>query len=236
MKGKWLRRGMAVGIAAALGNFCGCGLIIQPPILNTAISSVKPTQIQPSFLEFPQTLPDSTLIVEAIVHYQGRYWEDGSGDMVQDVAGIMLYNPTDRMIEFEAIALEQEGEQLYFFAYQLPPQSRCLVLERKRKTCEAQKISACRELSTRWGHQEFSRERVDYVGLGPLLTIVNRDSGQQEHITVRYKQYVKEGDYYLGGVAYSAHLFALQPEERRTVTPEHYHAGKARIVAITVNA
>ena len=236
MKGKWLRRGMVAGMAVILGSFGGCTPVVSPLATAATESSIKPTEIQPAFLEFPQTLPDSALIVEEIVHYQGRYWEDGSGDMVENVAGIMLYNPTERMIEFEAIALEQDGEQLYFFAYQLPPKSRCLVLERKRKVCQPQKITACRELSTRWSHQELSRERVDYVGLGPLLTIVNRDSDQQEHITVRYKQYVKEGDYYLGGVAYSAHLFALQPEERRTVTPEHYHAGKARIVAITVNA
>lgn len=231
MKGKWLRRGMAAGLALALSGLCGCTLPTKLPKSTAPSVSTKPAKP----LEFPYTLPDSTLVVEELVCYRGNYWEDGSGEMVEDVAGIMLYNPTNRMVEFEAVALEQGSDTLYFFAYQLPPMSRCLVLERNKKGCASESITECRELSTRWDHQDLSRERVDYVGLGPTLTIVNRDSGQQAHITVRYKRYVKEGDYYLGGVAYSTHLFCLQPEERRTVTPEHYQAGKAKIVSITVN-
>ena len=74
--------------------------------------------------------------------------------------------------------------------------------------------------------------QIDYVCFGPSMTVINRDTRQLDHVTVWYKQYVKSGDYYLGGKAYSAHLFLLQPEERRTLQPEHYHAGHARIVGI----
>lgn len=233
MKGKWFRRSLAIGLAVAMGNFYGCGMPNITPSTTASAIFAESTQGTQNSVNFPYTLENSALIIEEVVRYQGRFWEDGSGEMVEDVAGIMLYNPTDRMVEFEAIALEHDKNTLYFFAYQLPPMSRCLVLE-KNKNAYAP-ITACRELSTQWSHQELSREQVDYVGLGPTLTLVNRDSRQQDHITVRYKQYVKEGDYFLGGVAYSAHLFCLQPEERRTVTPEHYYAGKAKIVSITVN-
>ena len=231
MKGKWLRYWMAAIFVLLFGGLCGCALPEKLP------ESTMPTVItQPAKpLEFPYTLPDSTLVVEELVSYRGDYWEDGSGELVEDVAGIMLYNPTNRMVEFEAVVLEQGSETLYFFVYQLPPMSRCLVLERNKKVCAPESVTECRELSTRWNHQELSRERVNYVGLGPTLTIVNRDSAEQKHITVRYKRYVKEGDYYLGGIAYSAHLFCLQPEEQRIVMPEHYQAGKAKIVSIVVN-
>lgn len=232
MKGKWLRRGMVLGLAAAFGSLCGCGIASRSPSAVVFTEATEPSKPQPVQLAFPHTLPDSTLVAEELVSYYGQYWEDGSGDMVEDVAGLMLYNPTDRMIEFGAIALEQAGEQLYFFVYQFPPMSRCLILERDRKPCRAQEVTACRELCVRWDHQEISREELDYVGLGPMLTIVNRDSRRQDHVTLWYKQYEKEGDYYMGGAAYSAHVFFLQPEERRTITPEHYYAGSAKIVAI----
>ncbi len=236
MKGKWLRRGMVLGLAAAFGSLCGCGMMPRSPSAVVFTEATEPSKPQPVQLAFPHTLPDSTLVAEELVSYHGQYWEDGSGDMVEDVAGLMLYNPTDRMIEFGAIALEQAGEQLYFFVYQFPPMSRCLVLERDRKPCRAQEVTACRELSVRWDRQELSREELDYVGLGPMLTVVNRDSRRQDHVTLWYKQYEKEGDYYLGGTAYSAHVFFLQPEERRTITPEHYYAGSARIVSIKLEA
>lgn len=226
------RRWQIALMAVVLGLLCGCDGRMQtsaPVVWETATEA---TQAPPAPLSFPVTLPDSALVAEGLVSYHGPYWEDGSGDPVEGVAGLMLYNPTNRMIEFASFALERAGEQLYFFAYRLPPMSRCLVLEYNRKACSPQEITACRELCTRWDQQEFSREQVDYVGLGPLMTVINRDARRLSHVTVWYKQYVKEGDYYLGGAAYSAHLFFLEPEERRTIEPEHYDAGHARIVGI----
>ena len=219
-------------ILAALSMLCGCSgqKKADAPAFYTA--PVETTQNHPVSVQFPITLPDSGLIAEELRLYQGPFWEDGSGDFVEDVASLMICNPTDRMIAFASFAVDTPEGQLYFFAYRLPPNSRCLVLEYNRKTCHPEKIMSCRELTVRWDTQELSREQIDYVGLGPMMTIVNRDSQRLEHVTVWYKQYVKAEDYYLGGKAYSAHLFLLQPGQRRTVIPEHYDAAHARIVAI----
>lgn len=219
-------------ILAALGIFCGCSgqEKADAPVFYTV--PVETTQNHSVSVQFPITLPDSGLIAEELRLYRGAFWEDGSGDFVEDVAALMICNPTKRMIAFASFAVDTPQGQLYFFAYRLPPNSRCLVLEYNRKSCDPEKISACRELTVRWDTQELSREQIDYVGLGPMMTIVNRDSRQLEHVTVWYKQYVHAEDYYLGGKVYSAHLFFLQPGQRRTVTPEYYDAAHARIVAI----
>lgn len=183
---------------------------------------------------FPMCIPDSPLIAEKLVDYSGPYWEDGSGEAVEHVAGLMLSNPTDRLVEFAAIAIEQGAQTLYFFVYHLPPNSRCLVLEHSKSGYASREIRACRELCVRWGRQEFSREQIDYVGLGPDMTIINRDGRVLSHVTVRYKRYVQAEDYYLGGVVFSEHLFSVQPLERRSILPQHYEAGQARIVGIGV--
>ena len=171
-------------------------------------------------------------MAEELICYNGPYWEDGSGESVDNVAGLMVYNPTDRLIEFASFALEQGTQRLYFFVYHLPPMSRCLVLEYNRNSCDPGLVTACDELSIRWEQQEFSREQVDYVGLGPTMIIINRDARELRHVTVWYKQYIKSENYYLGGAVYSAHVFYLQPEERRSIWPEYYEAGCARIVGI----
>ena len=232
------RRAMGWAAMIGIGVFISClGGCHRPHYLSSATRPSLYTQVteatQPA-LEFPLTLPNSALIAEYLVSYDGDYWEDGSGEAVKGVTGLMVYNPTDRMVAFEAIAMEQEGETLHFFVYQLPPQSRCLVLEKGKKVYTQKPITTCRELSTRWEHQELSREQLDYLGVGPQLTIINRDGREQEHVTLWYKQYVKEGNYYLGGVAHSTHLFFLQPEEYRTIKPKYYNAANARIVAITL--
>lgn len=217
-------------LVLVLSLLTGCDGQIESTNL-TVWEKTEPTRA-PTPLTFPVAQTDSALVAEGVQLYSGPYWEDGSGETVEGVAGLMLYNPTENMLEFAAFSVEQAGEQLYFFVYRLPPKSRCLVLEYRRKTCDMESITAYRELCVRWGTQEMSRAQIDYVGLGPKLTVINRDDRQIEHVTVWYKQYMKTEDYYLGGAAYSAHLFYVQPQERRTVTPEHYEAGYARIVGI----
>jgi hypothetical protein len=106
------------------------------------------------------------------------------------------------------------------------------VLEYNKNSCNPAAATACNELSIRWDQQEFSREQIDYVGLGSQMTLINRDSRQLRHITVWYKRYIKSEDYYLGGAVYAAHVFDLQTGERRTIWPEHYEAGCAKIVGI----
>lgn len=228
-RGRWRKITL---ILAVVGTLCGCVDERQTEVASFQMNATAATQNSSVSVAFPITLPDSGLIAEELRHYQGAYWEDGSGDFVEDVVALMICNPTDRMIAFASFVVDTPEGNLYFFAYRLPPKSRCMVLEYNRKSCDSPKVLACREITVRWDAQELSREQVDYVGLGPLMTIVNRDSRQLEHVTVWYKQYVKAEDYYLGGAAYSAHLFYVQPQERRTVTPEHYDAAHARIVAI----
>ena len=179
-------------------------------------------------------LAQGALVAESLSGYTGPYWEDGSGEEVENVAALLLYNPTDRLVEFAAVAVEWGEQTLYFFVYDLPPDSRCLVLERNRNGYKAEELRACRELSVRWGRQELSREQIDYVGLGPQLAITNRDGRMLSHVTVHYKRYLQAQDCYLGGAVFSQHLFALQGQERRCVMPQHYRAGEAKIVGIEV--
>lgn len=227
--GKWKNIPLILALAGVL---CGCTGERKTEVVAFRTIPTAAAQNHPVSMTFPTTVPDSRLIVEELRQYQGSYWEDGSGDFVEDVAALMICNPTDRMIAFAAFAVDTPEGTLYFFAYRLPPKSRCLVLEYGRKSCDPQKALTCRELMLRWDTQELSREQINYIGLGSQMTIVNRDSRQLNHVTVWYKQYVQTGDYYLGGAAYSADLFCIQPDEQRTIMPQYYDAAHARIVAI----
>ena len=219
-------------VLAAMGILCSCDTRMHNAAPAAWEEATQAQEVVATPLEFPVTLSGGTLVAEELISFQGQYWEDGSGEQVENVAGLMISNPTNRMVEFASFAVEQAGQRLYFFVYCLPPQSRCMVLEYNKKSCDPKLVTACQELCVRWDQQELSREQVDYVGLGPLLTVINRDARELKHVTLWYKQYVQEEEYYLGGGVHSAHVFFLQPEERRFITPEHYDAEHARIVGI----
>ena len=74
-----------------------------------------------------------------------------------------------------------------------------------------------------------------YVGFGEELTLVNHSPRQLRHVTLWYKRYDPEKECYLGGVAYSAHVFRLHAQEQRVLTPEHYNAGSAKVVTVELD-
>lgn len=230
MRGKWLLK--MISLAMILCCFSGCNGEKQELQQVTFYKYEEPKQPSTPENLLPTALINSSLVIEKLISYQGTYWEDMCGDYVENVAGLMVYNPTERAIAFGAFSLKQNGKQLYFFVYQLPPKSRCLVLEKNRAQYSNQEITDVQELCVRWDYQELSRQQVDYLGLGQEITIINRDARQMNHLAVCYKRYVYEEGYYLGGAAFSAHLFFLQSQERRTVIPPYYDAGYAKIVSI----
>ena len=193
--------------------------------------SAMPLAADPA-VSFPCALGED-LVAEALVSYDGAFWEDGSGEEVSGVAALMVANTGARMIEFGAITVEQGERQLHFFIYDLPPGTRCLVAERLRGTFSREQARGCRLERIRWSYQELSRSQADYVGTDERLTVVNRTSNTRD-VLVRYKRYDQEGEYFVGGMAFSAHFFGAEPQIPKMQTPEHYHAGKARVVSVSI--
>ena len=237
MKQKKIRWVTGICLLGCMISCSGCEASFSqaPSFALPETEATGSSQQMQTNVEFPHTLSGRGLVMEALISYDGPFWEDGSGDTVERVAGLQLYNPSERMVEFMAVVVECGGKRLYFFVYQLPPDSRCLVLEKSRNTYQDLPVAECRELSIRWDYQDLSRIQLDYLGLGPWMTVINRDARRQDHITLWYKRYEPEGDYYLGGIAYSEHVFFLQPQERRTIAPKYYEAGSTKIVAIQLD-
>ena len=108
MHKRWKCRVLALSLAMSI--LCGCEQTATPVVLE--LPAREQTAVES--LEFPFTLPESRLVVEEIMCYTGSYWEDGSGEMVENVAGLMLYNPTDRLIEFAAFSFISVANNLSF--------------------------------------------------------------------------------------------------------------------------
>lgn len=213
---------------------CACGENVSGLEARSAVLPVfSDMPSEPgAAVTFPCTLADG-LVAEKLIAYDGPFWEDGTGGEVSGVAALMLCNTGPRMIEFGAVTVEQGGRVLHFFVYDLPPGSRCLVAEWLRQPFSEEEVRACHAGNLRWSYQELSREKVDYLGTDGVLTVVNR-TAKAQNITVRYKRYDQEGDYFLGGMAFSAHFFGAEPQRPKALAPAYYHAGQARVVSVAV--
>ena len=225
------KRGFILLLAGLTAMLSACAEK-QPTPVEAVILPVFAEKSAQAVATFPCVLADG-LVVEELLGYDGPFWEDGSGAEVSGVAALMLHNTSTRMIEFGAVTVEQGGRILHFFIYDLPPGSRCLVAEWQQQPFSWEAARECGVGVLRWSHQELAREEADYLGTDGKLTVINR-TARPLNIKVRYKRYDKEGDYFLGGMAFSAHFFATQPQQPKTLTPEYYHAGTARVVSVTI--
>lgn len=226
--GKW---GIILLTALLCFCLCACGEVCEMETQDVLPVFYGEALAFHEEVTFPKTLANG-LVAEALTVYRGEFWEDGSGEYVSGVAALMLKNTGTRMLEFASVTVEQEGKILHFFIYDLPPGERCLVAERLRQSHSDGSAWECSVGILRWCCPEMSREEVDYVGTDERLTVVNRTS-QIRNIKVRYKRYDENEKCFVGGMAFSAHFFAVKPQQPKTGTPEYYHAGHARVVSVS---
>ena len=230
--GMYKIRVLAVVLVAGLLSGCHS----QSTTKDTLFFADNPTAtVQVQQMNFPYEIPETPLIVEKLLDYSGQYWEDGSGEPVENVAGLMVYNPTEQMMRSADFAVDISGQTLYFHLSWLPPGGRCLVLESSRQPYFSQSVTGCRMLAVRWTFSQLSSEQIDYVGLGSLLTVTNREERSYSRVTMWYKRYVPKEDYYLGGISFSARLTSLGAMQQAILNPEKYDSANARIVRIEVS-
>jgi len=225
----WLVLALVAGIALTASG---------RPRESLASFAPGPVQTLPTVHEQPQQqsgLPlvlDSGLVAEELVDYEGPYVEDGTNEPVSGVAALMLYNSGGRDISAAMVAVTQGGRVLHFYVTWLPAGERVLVLEFDRAAYSREGVTAGRSDGVRWEvfHPACGTIRVSETD--GAVTLENRGICTVEGIRLRYKSYIREGDFYLGGITYSAYIGALPGGKSREVSPFHYAQDAARVVAV----
>jgi hypothetical protein len=176
---------------------------------------------------------DSGLMVEMLTDYEGPYMEDGSDEPVSGVAALMLRNTGTRDISSAMITVKQGHQVLHFYVTWLPAGQKVLVLEYDRQMYFNAPVTECASTGVRWEsfYPEGSMIWITEEG-EQALTVVNCSAETASHVRLRYKTYIEDGDFYLGGFTYSVYVGNLASGECRTVYPGHYARGASGLVAV----
>ncbi len=228
-KNKWIIGGLAILLAlwaVAWGN--------RPE--NRVLNVFSPTQIPaesetttPKALEFPIVVTGTGLIAQNMAQYEGPFLESEDQEPVAQVAALMIYNPGNKMIASAELVLSQGERTLRFFFTCLPPQSRVLVLEKNRQRYSSEPVRSCQCLSFAEETPQSSSIQVTDSENG--LAVKNLYD-EDKTVTLYYKQYINDGDFYLGGVTGHARVENLAAGENREILASGYAPGYCRIVAV----
>jgi len=170
------------------------------------------------------------LVASQLVMYEGPFLESGGDVPVSDITALILYNSGDREIAQAEVVLTGEVE-LTFFASNIMPGARVLVLEKNAAAWQEWNISGC----SGWVNEETEVTipegalQIREVDMG-TLSVTNISREKLTDIWLFYKNYLSEGDLYIGGITYLVQIGALESEESVTVKPAHYAAGYSRVI------
>ena len=228
--GKWLLLLMLAG--ALLWTAAGQARDRQE-VLQVFQPATEPAQTQSApekSLEFPVVVRSTGLIVQNLVNYEGVLLESDSEEPAGEIMALMVYNSTDQMILSAELQLQQQERELRFLITWLPPHSRLLVVEQRGQAYENTPVTRCSCLALKT--REQGKPSVEVLEVPAGLSVKNLGETTARQVLVHYKQYIPQGDFYLGGITKTAEILGLQAGESRDLLPPGYAPGYSRVVAV----
>lgn len=228
-----------------MGGICGSILVGWQLIISansilekqeTSVMVQAPVDVvenKDDTLLFPIAIPDTALIAQYPVLYEGPFLEDGSWDYVVDVAALVVFNTARTDIENARIVLQWKQGAYVFEAELLPARTAVLVLDKCRQKYAQHDWVSCVGTQQAGGMPCLSEDAltVEHADMG-TIRVTNITSSVLRGIRVYYKSYLSAEDLYIGGIAYSLDIPELAPGESTTVSPFRYADGYSKVVRV----
>lgn len=232
-----MRRAVLLILGLCGSLFFGWQLVLSANSIleDGQISAVSETSIaEDNDLLFPIAVPDTCLIAQYPVLYEGPYLEDGSDEYVVDVAAIVLFNTARTGIDHARVVLQWDQGEYVFEAQMLPPREAVMVLDKSRQKFQQHQWTACEGLQQmgegNWlDQQALVVEEVDMA----MIQVQNITDKPLQDIRIYHKSYLLPDEVYIGGITYCAGIKYLAPGESVQISPFRYVKDYSKIVRIT---
>ncbi len=178
---------------------------------------------------------DLPVIISAMGSYTGKYVEDGSDELVQNICAVIVKNTSSKPIQYATIALtDEEGEVYTFVLSTLPSGCSALVLETEKKayTADLNKCTATADV-TECEQLDTQEDKVKITFDGELLYLKNLTDTDFRAVYVRYKNYTA-GNVYLGGITYNASFDSVGAGESYEYDSAHFFTGGSQVLMVQI--
>lgn len=180
---------------------------------------------------FPVLVEGTTLVAESLALYEGDMLEEDSDEFLVDAAALELRNFGTREVTMAEITLEFTHTTMVFFATNIPPGGRVLIVEQEGKPWTESNFTNCSGWA-RYGSGSSLLDdalRIEDVDMGSVL--ISNTTDQTFHdVWFYYKNYLYDADLYLGGITYVEVVPTLGPGEQIMLLPSRYAMGYSKFV------
>lgn len=197
---------------------------VNPPAPPTPTNPPAPTE--PEVVLIP---PD--LVYSQFGRYTGVYVEDGSDELVEDVAIVLITNPTNQFLEYAQIEFDVGDKRAVFVVRGLPAGASAWVMDANRLTVPAGSVYDLVNETTSFGSNSSTDAVKLTLGSG-AISAENTSDKTLNNVFVYYRQVHTDG-YFLGGICYRVAFGTLEPNAPMTATAGHCIPERAAVVKIT---
>lgn len=167
--------------------------------------------------------------------YTGVYMEDGTDEIVSDVAMITVENKGNSIIQYAEITIPTDEGEANFSLSTLVPGGKMILLEKNRMRSFADEVSTAVADNIAIFSEPVSlcEDKVKLQILDGAINVTNISGKDIERdILIYYKNYV-DGIYY-GGITYRVKLEnGLKGGEIRQIMADHFSETNSRIMFVT---
>ena len=188
----------------------------------------QPDRTSDAVVSLPHPISCTDLEVVRLSSYSGKFYEDGSGREVLDVAALEICNTSQRLIPYAYILITTETAEYIFQATMIPPNSTVLVPETQAQGYENAAVVHIFGWTT-----VLQQEAPPSVKLWQTeggYCVENFGNGVISDLTVYHRTYIPQGDISIGGMAFATSLPPILPGEKVWIRPENYAPGYRKII------
>ncbi len=207
----------------------------EPPKTEPPQTRPPVTEPNKTGIDLPYTIPGTDLVIQYAAPYSGIFVEDGSDDMVSNVAMVLLYNAGDDAVEYSKITMRYDDQTLEFIVSALPAGGKVAAQEINRKPCGTGDLVECFAENATRDTLDMCENSLKVQDNGDnSLTITNLTDQQLVTVRIFYKYYLAEEDAFIGGITYTSKISNLPAGESIVITPSHYASEGGKVVMVRI--
>ena len=194
---------------------------------------IPPATTRPPETE-PPTEPPKPKVLQynRFGRYSGAYVEDGSDAPVENVAIILVKNPTGDFLEYARMVFDINGKEAVFVLRGLPPGASAWVMEANKLVIEPGSVFSLIDEIVSFGSAGIGTDGLKISVDTGIITVQNDTDTTLENVYVYYRQRHTDGNY-LGGICYRVSFGTLEPGKPITATAGHFFPENSKIIKIT---
>lgn len=177
-------------------------------------------------------LEEENIACSAFSRFSGQFVEDGSDELVENIAAILVTNQSEQFLDLCTLQYEIEGKEATFIVTGLPAGRSAWVMEKSGMTISDGANFDYQGCVTSFRDEVVATtDKITISSEGNMLTAVNNTQETLKGVFIYYKVLHTDGNFF-GGITYLIDFGDIEPGEAVEKVAGHYVEEKTEIVRI----